>query len=321
MTHTMKTNTKRRRSQHAMKRTVILSLALLALVGAFGVNHAAMAQEPGVGAGATFNFGVDARALAMGGAYVAIADGYSAPYWNAAGLAGTQGTRIGGMNTNKFGQGIQYNYVGATTRLAGFPVGAAFVGSSISGIETFGPGGESTGTVNDNEFLFMGSTAFPLSFDGLQFAIGGSAKYYSHSLAGESGTGFGGDVGLYADAGNFSFGASATDLGGTSVSWTTDAVDEVDMGIRAGGALDLEFPIPWTISGQYDVNAETLRVGAEFRLTEQISLRAGAKQPGGEDFQFSAGAGLALGAFGVDAAFVQNPTLGNSLVVSGQFAF
>ena len=320
MTQLNSANTKRRRSQHAMKRTVILSLALLALLGTFGVT-AVQAQEPGVGAGATFNFGVDARALAMGGAFVALADGYSAPYWNAAGLAGSQGTRIGGMNTNKFGLGIQFNYVGATTRLAGFPIGAAFVGSSIGGIETFGPGGESTGTVNDNEFLFMGSTALPLPLGGMNIAIGGSGKYYSHSLAGESGTGFGGDAGLLVDMGSFSVGASATDIGGTSINWSTGAVDQVSMGIRAGAALNLDVPIPWTISGQFDVNAETLRVGAEFNLTEQISLRAGAKQQGGGDFMFSAGAGLSLGAFGVDAAFVQNTTLGNSLVVSGQFAF
>ena len=65
----------------------------------------------------------------------------------------------------------------------------------------------------------------------------------------------------------------------------------------------------------------SIHVGAELALTQQIALRAGGQLPEGGDFLFTAGAGLSLGAFSVDAAFVQNPTLGNSLVVSGEFAF
>lgn len=298
-----------------MRRTVLLGLALILI--AWG---SVQAQE-GVGAGATFKFGVDARALAMGGAFVAVANGYSAPYWNPAGLAMAVGTHIGGMNTNKFGLGINFNYIGAALELAGFRVGGAFLGSTISGIETFGPGGEPTGTVDDNELLFLGSTAFALPVGEMPLVIGANAKYYSHALAGESGTGFGGDVGLLLAMGNMMVGATVSDIGGTNITWSTSAVDKVDMGIRAGAALNLDSPVPWTVSAQFDADSQMIHLGAEFRLTQQIALRVGAQRPMDGDFSFTAGAGLSLGSFSVDAAFVQNQLLGNSLVVSGEFVF
>lgn len=298
-----------------MRRTVLLSLALI-LIAAVG----AQAQE-GVGAGASFKFGVDARALAMGGAFVAIADGYSAPYWNPAGLSLAEGTHVGGMNTNKFGLGINYNYVGAALTLGGFRLGGAFLGSTINGIETFDATGNSAGTVNDNEFLFMGSTALALPLDGMSVAVGGNVKYYSHSLADESGTGFGGDIGLLASLGGIQLGAAFTDVGGTRISWSTGAVDLVEMGIRVGGALTLPNPVPWTLSGQFDADSGTLRVGAEFQLTDSIGISVGGVKPENGDFGFTAGAGLSLGGFGVDGAYIQNDVLGNSLVVSGEFVF
>ena len=301
-----------------MRRVGILGLALiLALAGGW----AGVQAQEGVGAGAGFKFGVDARALAMGGAFVAVADSYSAPYWNPAGLGRATGTSIGGMNTNKFGLGINFNYVGAALGLGGFRVGGAFLGEMISGIDTFGPDGQPAGTVDNNDLLFIGSAAMPLPLGGLALIFGGSAKYYSHSLAGESATGFGGDLGLLVAMGNLMLGATVSDVGGTKKTWTTGAVDVVDMAIRVGGAFSLAEPLPLTLSGQYNLDDGSIHVGAELALTQQIALRAGGTLPQGGDFSFAAGAGLALGALGVDAAFVQNAVLGNSLVVSGEFAF
>jgi len=300
-----------------MRRLVTFSLALALILVGWG---SAQAQE-GVGAGAGFKWGVDARALAMGGAFVAVADGYSAPYWNPAGLALATGTHIGGMNTNKFGQGINFNYVGVALELMGFRVGGAFLGETISGIETFGPGGETTGTVDSNDMLFIGSVAMPLPFGGLPLVVGGNAKYYTHALAGETGTGFGGDVGLLMALGSLTLGASITDVGDTRITWTTGAVDLVEMAIRVGGALKMAEPLPLTLSGQYNLDDGSIHLGAELRLTEQIALRVGAVKPQDGDFSSTAGAGLKLGGFGVDAAYIQNAILGNSLVVSGEFTF
>jgi hypothetical protein len=88
--------------KQTMNRTSILALALVLVAGLM-----AAAQEP-TGANPVFKNGVDARALAMGGAFVGIADGYSSCYWNAAGVAkaaADQSIKVGGMNTNSSERG------------------------------------------------------------------------------------------------------------------------------------------------------------------------------------------------------------------------
>jgi hypothetical protein len=106
--------------KQTMNRTSILALALVLVAGLM-----ASAQEP-TGANPVFKNGVDARALAMGGAFVGIADGYSSCYWNAAGVAkaaADQSIKVGGMNTNLFGAGINYSFAGQLGRCLGCPGG------------------------------------------------------------------------------------------------------------------------------------------------------------------------------------------------------
>jgi len=303
-----------------MRKALLVGLAL-ALIGAFATGPQVWAVE-GVGAGSTFQFGVDARALGMGGAFVAVANSYSATYWNPAGLAQLSRTTIGGMNTNKFGQGINFYFASADTSLAGIAVGGTFSGSTISGIETFDAQGNPGATVDDNEMLFAGSAALGLPLGGLGALAGASGKYYTHALAGEKGTGFGFDAGLLLKlTDNLAVGAAASDLGGTKITWTTGAVDVVPMSSRVGAAFSLVQPVPSTLTVQYDVESGLLHLGAEFRPTEQIAVRVGAMKPSEGDFSFTAGAGLMLGSISVDAAFVQNKLLGNSIVLSGAFGF
>lgn len=297
------------------------------IISSIATQASAQADEPGVGAGATFNFGVDARALAMGGAVVALDNGYSAPYWNPAGMQLADRTHIGGMYTDKFGLGIDYFYGGGMTKITPISVGVAGVGSSIGDIATFGPGGEPSGTIRDNELLFLGSSAFQLPLEDQNIYLGSNLKYYTHSLSGESGTGFGGDLGALLVSGPFQLGAALSDVGRTSIKWTTGAEDFVDMGIRAGGAITLgaNFPLGLVLSGQYDVNAETLRVGSELSFSPVpafgLALRAGAKQPGGGNFQYSFGFGISILSFTANAAYVQNTALGDSFIISGHLSF
>jgi len=84
-----------------------VALALLTV----SLGATAMADTPGVGAAAFLRRGVDARALAMGGAHVAVADGYSALYWNPAGLSRAESPLVGGMTSELFGAKIFLNYI------------------------------------------------------------------------------------------------------------------------------------------------------------------------------------------------------------------
>jgi len=306
-----------------MNKGLLISLALTLLLGVTGLG-----QSEGVGAGAVFRDGVDARALAMGGAFVAIADSYSASYWNPAGAANIDHTAvIGLMNTNKFGQGINYNYVSGILVLPGFAVGGAFQGSSISGIEQFDANGNQVGTVDDNEMVFVGTGALSVAGIG---AAGANVKLYNHSLAGGSAQGFGFDVGvLLSGLGNLSVGLVAQDLGGTKVQWSntpSNPTDMVSAVYRAGGAFTInndEGATLVTVAAQFDFGGaeNVLRLGAELTLPgTPIAVRAGAVKPESADFAFTAGAGLMLGNLKVDFAFLQNQVLGNSLVLSAEFA-
>ena len=71
---------------------------ILIFVFAFGLSSFSSAQE-----GIFFlgeELGVGSRAMGMGGAYVGIADDYSALYWNPAGLGFLEGTELALMHVN-----------------------------------------------------------------------------------------------------------------------------------------------------------------------------------------------------------------------------
>ena len=55
--------------------------------------------------------GVGARALSMGGAFVALADDADATYWNPAGLAQLQSRQLSSTQSDLLGLGINYNWL------------------------------------------------------------------------------------------------------------------------------------------------------------------------------------------------------------------
>jgi hypothetical protein len=62
-------------------------------------------------AGEFMYVGAGARALGMGGAFVAIADDATAAYWNPAGLVMLQGSQVQLMHSERFGGLIRYDYL------------------------------------------------------------------------------------------------------------------------------------------------------------------------------------------------------------------
>ncbi len=86
---------------------ILLSAVWVAVWAAWGGAQ----TTDGVGSAAFLRRGVDARALGMGGAFVAVADGYSALYWNPAGLARTPSWEVGGMTANLYSIDIFFNFV------------------------------------------------------------------------------------------------------------------------------------------------------------------------------------------------------------------
>lgn len=85
-----------------------------------------------VGSGAILRSGIDARAMGMGGAFVAIADNYAATYWNPAGVTRARSVYLGGMNQDKFGLGLNLNYLSGGLSLTNLPLKDALSLPTIS---------------------------------------------------------------------------------------------------------------------------------------------------------------------------------------------
>lgn len=308
--------------QQTMNRTTILALVLVLCAGLM-----AAAQEP-TGANPVFKNGVDARALAMGGAFVGVADGYSSCYWNAAGVAkaaADQSIKVGGMNTNLFGAGINYSFAGATWTLFGLPWGLSLSLVSITDIPM------PDGTMgSDTELLGAFCGAFPVPLNGLSLVVGAAGKYYSQTLLDETASGIGFDAGLLIDGliPGLTIGAAAYDIGGTKVTWSTGSTGVVDQLFRVGFgfALSPDFVLAAGVD-LYAGGDMAIRAGAEFKGIGPLAVRAGAVRPAGrEQFALTVGAGLMLGNLGVDFAWLQNNMIvgegaSDTIVLSASFSF
>jgi Tol biopolymer transport system component len=283
-----------------IKYAVLLGIVLMVAIGLTGLSQAF----------SWLKNGVDARALAMGGAFVAIADNYSAAYWNPAGVARAKGPRFGAMHTNLFSSDILFTFISGIISLEKISVAGSFVNLSITGIPEIDGYGNQVGTIDDIETLLMGTAAIDLGALGV--FVGGSVKSYSQSLAEERASGLGFDIGVIANvAPNFSVGVAAFDLGGTRINWTTGSIDIVEALFKAGIAFT--FPeVGLTIAADL-AWGHSVHFGSELKLGI-IRLRGGVL--GGN---FTAGAGINWEGGSLDIAFLSS-TLGNSLVFSGELA-
>jgi hypothetical protein len=281
-----------------------------------------------VGALAAFKNGVDARILAMGGAGVAVANTYSASYWNPAGVASAakDAVRLGGMNTNWMGiEGFNINYLGATWELFGLPWGASFGMVTITDIPQ-----SDGGMGNDTELMGILSTAFSIA----NVVLGVSGKYYSQQLIDVSATGFGFDAGVLVDGliEGLSIGAAGYDLGNSQFRWSTGHCDLVQQLFRVGAAFktgDITVTVQADLMEGSGNDATTIHAGAEFNLFGPVAVRIGAVQsPKTNEYSFTAGAGLTFGSLGVDFAWLQKSKAfagvegtSDTIVLSFEFAF
>lgn len=304
---------------------VVAFLLLLPLAG--GLTFA----QDGVDAGSFARFGVGARALGMGGAFAALVDDMTAPFWNPAGLALAAGFQLGGMYTNKFGQDIQYQYLGGIGAWEWGGLGGAMVRQAIEDIPFYGNGEGEYFSEYQTLWLASGAVRIPSEQEGLEaLSVGATLKYYTHELLEGRGTGLGFDLGLMGrvgfDWGTLAFGLVSRDIRGTQIKWKgTDhePVNAVPWINAVGLSLGLWEGGLWLSAGA-DLalgrpGLTKLRLGAELWLVEGIALRAGLVRLADGTLRYSAGAGFRLGDFVIDYAFVPHPVLGDSHILSAEF--
>ena len=297
-----------------MKRVVIASMALLLVLSA-------VVLADGIGAFSAFKNGIGARALAMGGAFVAVADDATAVCWNPAGLAQLGDTRLAGMSTDLYGLGITHQYVGAVTSFANLGIGLGWERASIDGQIVDGSGGLGA-SFTWTEQAIVGSLATNV----MDIAMAGAnVKYYlADSGLGDSASGFGFDLGLLVSLGDmFVIGVNAMDLAGSSIAWDGGATDVVSGVYTAGLAMKLADDM-LVLAADVDFDGSSLgdtHVGLEFQVIDELALRGGVVLTNEfQDYYFAVGAGINVAGLYVDAAYVLEETIGNTLVLSAEFS-
>jgi len=277
-------------------------------------------------AGEFLNIGAGARALGMGGSFVAVANDGTSAYWNPAGLGGLKRTELTFMHTTMFGLD-KYDFVNCTQPFGKAGVlGLSWARLGIDGIPLTQLPKSNPMSASNRPFVssYMQDTenAFMLSYGKrlkpLDIQLGGTLKFIYNSVSGanRNAIGFGGDLGLIWRASflsskeepvsfhrvteeqilsDLSLGLVAQDFFKTRLIWNTTSspshTDVIQPNLKVGIAYDRMFP---GISSDmlFSIDANTrygleMRYGVEYVLADLLSLRAGLQ---GSDF--TAGAGL-----------------------------
>ena len=287
-----------------MKKTVILFYTLIIACTA-GQAQMSDVSKVGITAAPFLEIGVGARAIGMGGAFVATANDASALYWNPAGIARSSQMQFMFMNTNWIAD-MKFNYAGLT-----FPLGA--FGSMGAFLTALNYGDMAVRTVDQpegtGEIFSASDLAVGLSYSLAltdRFTIGVNAKYIRQAIWHEKANGLAVDFGTL-----FVTGLHGLRIGASLLNFGTDmrmegkdvlVFHDVDPYIignndRVPANLQTEkWPLPLifqfglamdivnnemnllTIAVDavhpYD-NTESLNFGAEYSFRNMFSLRAG----------------------------------------------
>ncbi len=141
-----------------------------------------------------FAYGVGARALSLGGAYVALGGGAASLAWNPA-AAGAEGSKEFSLfYTAPFTDGNRFTYAGYIHPMLDLgTIGFGNLRYALGGISGYDDDGAPTGEFSNVQNEWLLTYALP-PFGGARF--GASLKVETHSLAGRSASSVGGDIGF-----------------------------------------------------------------------------------------------------------------------------
>ena len=292
-------------------------------------------------AGEFMAIGVGGRPLAMGGAFVAVANDITAGYYNPAGLAQINYPQISLMHDERFGNLVNYDYAAVAipwnTDMS-FAISVMRLGiDGIPDTRNALEDGRNPGvTVTDPSFItdeyarlnyskiteFSDQDwAFYLSFAKIQsenFYYGASIKIIRRDIAEFGATGVGFDVGaIYLPFENFSVGANIQDVTTTLVAWNTGLNELISPTLKIGAAYGLHILNGvFTPALDFDVRFENrqyastfnagpvsfdVHSGFEFNYNHLFSIRAGYN----DVKQFTVGAGIKLPKLNIDYSFAR----------------
>lgn len=306
-----------------MKPAILASLVLAVLMGSSLQASAAPAPdaEELSNVAALFRIGAGARPLAMGGAFVAVADDENALFYNPAGLAWLRRSGLTSFYSTQYDV-ITYGALGLAGR--GFGLGALYLSST--GIRGAGElQSEMAGNFDYSNLAGLFGAAGRVGLLG----VGVRGKYFvatSATLSGSrldtvNGSGISADVGVIADAGLLRLGLVVENALGQSIRYSTGAPEKWDRVVRAGLSVGAG-PLLLAVDLE-NLTAEPryYHAGAEVSFGP-LALRAGAtgalsQVPGsGAGTDLSAGAGVRLAGLQLDYAYLMPSELPDTHRVS-----
>lgn len=284
-------------------------------------------------AGEFMAIGVGGRPLAMGGAFVAVANDITAGYYNPAGLAQINYPQVALMHDERFGNLVNYDYAAVAIpwdtdmsfALSVMRLGIDGIPDTRNALIDL----NGNGKIDDNDRLDYSKItefsnqdwAFYLSFAKIHsdnFYYGASIKIIYRDIAEYNAYGVGFDVGaIYLPFENFSVGANLQDITTTLVSWNTGLNELVSPTAKIGAAYGLHILNgTFTPALDFDVRFENrqyastfhfgpvsfdMHAGFEFNYNNLFSVRAGYN----DVKQFTIGAGIKLPKLNIDYSFAR----------------
>jgi len=296
-----------------MKRLTLIVIILVAL-------HSGTI-EASSGAGGTrsvFSIGAGSRAIALGGAFVAVGDDPSVLYYNPAGLRNNRVPRVMINHIQLFSgfSDASYDFAGVVyPTLSSGSFGLAFMTVGTGGIRGFDEFSRETGELSYRESQGILSYAVNLPWDYAgRVTIGTSVKILHQRVGDFSDTGTGMDIGfLYRPPiiSGLVFGCNLQDIVGAETKLVSVS-ERVDRTLMFGIGYRYLFKdgSTLTLSSQMNVperDEREVRFGAEFNLKGLFGIRVGY-----DSEQITAGVGFALRGFQLDYGFFSREDAGSS---------
>ncbi len=256
--------------------------------------------------------GGGARSIALGKAYTGVHGDVNSMFINPSGISGINTFEISSMYVNYAGD-IAYTMLGAAYP-TGFGVfGAGYLGA-FSGDLAFTTE-ESTGRIGSVGLFNYSSSIISLSYAGNpsdRLSLGLSGKYYSKGspqVDGGTGSGMSLDIGaVYKLNDNLKLGLSGQNLLNSGIKWDGGVTESIPYDIRAGLVYTPNNRLTAMLDGEKVQGSDVLlRVGAEYKLRDELGVRIGAEQMqlgrGSSYWNYSGGVGLKLGEIKIDYAY------------------
>lgn len=314
------------------KQAVIVLFAILAQLPVLNsqlIHAAKLYPSAGTTSASFLKLGVGARALAMGGAFTAVAGDPYAVYWNPAGLAYLEDEKNLSFFHNEYFQGLGQEFLSYTAphkRGGAWSLGLNYFYSAKdlerrSGVyedDPLSPISPVEGKFGAYDLAFSAAYGRELRRD---LALGGAVKVIRQSIDKESGSTAALDLGLLhnftRNGSVYTAGFAVQNLGPgiklVSKSYPLPLTFKAGLSRRlsdAGGLLSFEADKPID-------NYPSFILGVEYPLTGRMALRSGYRyrlkgNELGAWSGFSAGAGVAFDRLTFDYAFTPFGVLGNS---------